>query len=56
MALSSESLPAVNLAHAPQDYAGGDPMVILLVTFVDWVKKIFVTDARTDARKMDGQT
>ena len=27
----------------------GDPEVILLVTFVDWVKKI-VTDERTDPR------
>ena len=45
-ALPSKSLPAL-----PQDYgkgrprgSGGDPEVILLLTFVDWVKKIVRTD------------
>ena len=28
--------------------SGGDPKVILLVTFVDWAKKNFVTDGPTN--------
>ena len=55
-ALPSESSPTL-----PQDYAGGqhrgsggDPKMILLVTFIDWAKLIFC-DARTHERT-HGQT
>ena len=41
-----ESSPAL-----PQDYSGGDPKVILFVTFVDWTKLKFCdawTNGQTD--------
>ena len=31
---------------------GGDPKVILLVSFVDWAKKIFVTNGGTDRQTL----
>ena len=58
--LPSKSLPAVNLAHTPPESCrgltpgvGGDPKVILFVTFVDWAKKKNCDAHRTKDGKTD---
>ena len=66
LALPSESLPVVSLARIPPGLRRGstpglrgDPKVILLVTFVDWAKLIFVTDERMNGwinKQMDKLT